>query len=287
MSTICVIGHITKDRIVTKDSERFMPGGTAYYFSKAVNQLGGEIELITAVGPAEQDTVYALENDGIKTLALDSQSSAYFENIYPDNQDQREQNVLTKAVAFTSTNVPEINANCIHLGPLMNDDISLELIQSLSQHSELSLDIQGFLRKTVHKKVVYGDWADKSEGLKHIHTLKANEDEAHILSGKEDHKEAAQVLADFGVKEVIITLGSRGSLIYSANQFYHIPAYKPREVVDATGCGDTYMAGYLFKRQSGASLEDSGKFGAAMATIKIQSFGPFNGTLEQAEELMT
>ncbi len=40
--------------------------------------------------------------------------------------------------------------------------------------------------------------------------------------------------------EVIITLGSEGSLVYVDDTFYEIPAYPPHEVVDATGCGDTY-----------------------------------------------
>ncbi len=53
----------------------------------------------------------------------------------------------------------------------------------------------------------------------------------------------------------------------------------PSQVVaDATGCGDTYMAGYLSQRMKGADLQEAGEFAAAMASLKMESPGPFRGT---------
>jgi sugar/nucleoside kinase (ribokinase family) len=96
-----------------------------------------------------------------------------------------------------------------------------------------------------------------------------------------------------GVKEVLLTFGSMGSIIYDGSTFHKIPAYIPKEVVNATGAGDTYMTGYLYKRAKGASIEEAGRFAAAMTTLKIEGIGPFNGTkedvlrcLETAEQRM-
>jgi sugar/nucleoside kinase (ribokinase family) len=69
-------------------------------------------------------------------------------------------------------------------------------------------------------------------------------------------------------------------LIFDGKDFYRIPAYKPGEVVDATGCGDTYTIGYLYQRVSGAGIEEAGRFAAAMSTLKIEKSGPFNGSKE-------
>jgi len=91
---------------------------------------------------------------------------------------------------------------------------------------------------------------------------------------------AAEQLAAWGVKEVLITLGSLGSLIYAEGKLHRIPAYPPKDVVDATGCGDTYAAGYLYKRNQGASFYESGCFAAAMSTLKLEQSGPFCGTEE-------
>ena len=58
------------------------------------------------------------------------------------------------------------------------------------------------------------------------------------------------------------------------------------EVVDATGCGDTYSAGYLYKRLQGANPVEAGKFAAAMCTIKLEHNGPFNRTIQDVERIM-
>ena len=129
-----------------------------------------------------------------------------------------------------------------------------------------------------NEKVFPVDWAEKREALKYIHTLKANESEMEVLTGCSEPHEAALLIADWGVKTVLLTLGDKGSLIYTAGQFYDIPAYPTLQVVDATGCGDTYMAGYLYKRSQGASHQEAGCFAAAMCTLKLQAHGPFNGT---------
>lgn len=85
------------------------------------------------------------------------------------------------------------------------------------------------------------------------------------------------------MKEVLLTFGSMGSVIYDGTTFHKIPAYLPKEVVNATGAGDTYMAGYLYKRAKGAGIEEAGRFAAAMTTLKIEGIGPFDGTKEDIE----
>jgi sugar/nucleoside kinase (ribokinase family) len=77
-----------------------------------------------------------------------------------------------------------------------------------------------------------------------------------------------------------------GSVIYADSIFYNIPAYKPVAVVDATGCGDTYMAGYLYKRIKGGEIQPAGEFAAAMAGLKIETSGPFEGTEEDVLAMM-
>ena len=106
------------------------------------------------------------------------------------------------------------------------------------------------------------------------------------MTGLDDYKEAAALLAEWGVKEVMLTLGSEGSIVHTAGCYYKIPAYPPKEIVDATGCGDTYMLGYLYMRSKGASVEESGCFAAAMSTIKLEKSGPFSGTEEQAMQIV-
>ncbi|MDP9047526.1 MAG: PfkB family carbohydrate kinase, partial [Bacteroidota bacterium] len=74
--------------------------------------------------------------------------------------------------------------------------------------------------------------------------------------------------------------------IYSNGVFYTIPAYPPRQLVDATGCGDTYMAGYLYRRAKGAGIQQAGEFAAAMAGLKMESPGPFTGTVDEVMQVL-
>jgi sugar/nucleoside kinase (ribokinase family) len=217
---------------------------------------------------------------------LPSRFTVYFENRYSENQDHRTQKVFQKADPFTASQLDVVDANIYHLGPLLADDISVETIKALSLKGSVSLDVQGYLREVRNEDVVAIDWAEKREGLQYIHFLKANEYEMKVLTGITDIREGARLLSDWGVKEVIITLGSKGSVIYKEGQFYDIPAYVPVSVVDGTGCGDTYMAGYLYKRLKGAGLQEAGEFAAAMATKKIESSGPFTGTEEDVLGLL-
>ena len=277
MYDLCCIGHITSDKIVTPGNITYLPGGTAFYFSSALSHIHRNYLLVTAVGAAEMGFVKMLEEKRCEVLCFPSVHTVCFENIYGDNQDERVQRVTQKADAFHVAQFANIAAQIFHLGPLLADDIPLELLAALSAKARLSLDVQGYLRALEGENVVAVDWTDKKNALAHIHFLKANESEAEVLTGIHDIYESARLLADWGVKEVIITMGSKGSLIYHEGIFYEVPAYPPVRVTDATGCGDTYMAGYLYQRLKWRTCDEAGRFGAAMATIKIQSSGVFEG----------
>ena len=286
-SDICCIGHITLDKIVTPKMTVHMPGGTSFYFANAISHLPHQgFQLVTAVGESELGSVENIRQLGIDVKTLPSRRSVYFENIYGENQNNRTQRVLAKADPFTVEGLKDVNAKIYHLGSLLADDFSLDVIKYLSAKGTLSVDVQGYLREVQGEKVVAVDWPEKIEALGYIDILKANEKEMAVLTGCTDPREAALKLAGWGVKEVLLTLGSEGSVIYADGKFFDIPAYPPEQVVDATGCGDTYMTGYLYMRNKGASYYDAGCFAAAMCSIKLAASGPFNGTEEDIVKMM-
>lgn len=287
MHDLCCVGHITLDKVVTPKNTVHMPGGTSFYFSHAIRNLKDiNYTLVTAIAESEMAVANDLQSKGIDVKVMPSKHSVYFENIYGENQDNRTQRVLAKADPFTVDYLEDIDARIYHLGSLLADDFSLDVIRFLSQKGLVSVDSQGYLREVREQNVYAVDWTEKKEALKYIHFLKANEHEMEVLTGYDDVAMAAKQLYDWGVKEVLITLGSMGSVIYDGNNFHMIPAYKPKEVVDATGCGDTYMTGYLYKRAKGAGIEEAGRFAAAMSTLKIECLGPFKGTKEDIEHCL-
>ena len=265
-----------------------MPGGTSYYFSHGISHLNDwkNYKLVTSLAPSEYSSVDELTGKGLNVEIIPSKKTVYFENSYGINQNNRTQRVLAKADPFTVEKIQHIEAKIFHLGSLLSDDFSLDVIKYLSKKGILSVDAQGYLREVRGENVYPIDWCEKKEALKYVHILKVNEHEAKVLTGLDDYQAAARQLAEWGVKEVLLTLGSEGSIIYAENSFYYIPAYPPKEVVDATGCGDTYMLGYLYMRNKGVSYEEAGCFAAALSTVKREKSGPFSGTEEDAWKII-
>lgn len=271
MTDICCIGHITLDHIITPELDYFAPGGTAHYFAMGIDALiqtsgvGLSFQLVTKEGPRH-----------------------FFENKYSGDMNRREQRVLSVAEPFTPAELANVEARYIVVGSLLADDFPIDVIRQLAEKGVMVLDAQGFLREVRNSQVFAVDWTNKRETLKYVDVLKVNEYEMSVLTGSDDPHESALILASWGVKEVLLTFGSFGSLIYEAEsqRFYDIPAYSPLTLVDATGCGDTYTMAYVFMRAQGASVEDAGRFAAAVSTLKLQDKGPFHKSYAEAIELV-
>ena len=173
----------------------------------------------------------------------------YFENTYGENQDNRSQRVLAKADPFTVEQLENIKCSYFFIWEVfLADDFSLDVVKYLSTKGILAVDAQGYLREVRGEKVYPIDWTDKVEALKYIDILKVNEHEMEVLTGQTDIKQAALQLAEWGVKEVLITFGKLRVYNLCGRYIHKYLAHPPKDIVDATGCGDTYATGYLYMR---------------------------------------
>ena len=200
--------------------------------------------------------------------------------------DHRTQRVLARSAPFTIDQLKDVEARVFHLGSLMADDFAPEVVEYLATKGDVSIDVQGYMRMVKGEQVLSTEWKDKLRLLKHTAILKVNEWECQTLTGMDDPYVAAKQIHEWGVREVIITLGGGGSVIYADGQFFETPAYPPSRLVDATGCGDTYSAGYLYARAKGMSYAESGQFAAAMCTLKLEHTGPFDRTIEDVRRIL-
>ena len=101
----------------------------------------------------------------------------------------------------------------------------------------------------------------------------ANEGELGALFETEDFDAAAARLASM-VEVAAITRGAQGSVIISGDERVTVPAYPVAKVVDTTGAGDQYAAGFLLGLARGLSLADAGKLGSLAASEVIAHWGP-------------
>ncbi len=103
-----------------------------------------------------------------------------------------------------------------------------------------------------------------------------NEREAEAISGEGDPLTYITKIASKGPNEVIVKMGSRGSLAWVEGEIYKVDAI-PVKVVDTTGAGDIFAAVYLRARRRGYGVEDCLRLANAASAIKVSRPSTVNG----------
>lgn len=85
------------------------------------------------------------------------------------------------------------------------------------------------------------------------------------------------------VDALIVTLGGKGSHIYTNNKRYEIPTATAEELNDPTGCGDAFRGGLLYGIMNGMGWEDAGRVASLMGALKIEQHGTQNHTFTKDE----
>ena len=107
--------------------------------------------------------------------------------------------------------------------------------------------------------------------LPRVELLFANADEAAGMAGTSDPRLAARELAETG-RTVVVTLGAEGSVVISGGRLEEVPAVDA-EVVDTTGAGDLFAAGYLRAHLGGATPLEAARLGSVAAAEVVGHLG--------------
>jgi sugar/nucleoside kinase (ribokinase family) len=287
MPKICVVGHVTSEMIIV-GGHRSGPtaGGTGFYSSFAYQKLGLEPLLVTKVADNDRGSLLTkLEDAGVTIHCVGSQRTSQFQNIYPSiNPNLRVQRISEFADPLTPADLIDVDADVFHLGPLAAGDIDSLLFTELAARKTVALDVQGLLRLRRPGQVVRHMAPEIRDLVKHAHILKADIEEARILTNRNSIHDALTELEKWGPTEILITDGYRGSTICSPEGAWEIPAYTPKNTIDPTGCGDTYFAGYVTARLKGLPPYQSAHIGAAAASHKLEYAGPLQASFDALKE---
>lgn len=109
-----------------------------------------------------------------------------------------------------------------------------------------------------------------------------NRDEGEIITGLTSPVEQAQLFRQQGVACAVVTCGSRGAVLADGTRTLRSGVYEV-EQVDATGGGDAFVAGFLYGRLHGRSVEDCLRLGSALGASCVQSPGATTGVFRAAE----
>lgn len=126
---------------------------------------------------------------------------------------------------------------------------------------------------------------DLKDLLPYVDYILPNEEEIALLTGVSDVYENARLLMEAGASCAVIKRGSRGCLIRTKNESYEIPAYPVEHVVDTTGAGDCFAAGFLWGLSQGLVLKECGRMACAVASCSVEYVGATEGIVSKEEVL--
>jgi sugar/nucleoside kinase (ribokinase family) len=252
-------------------------GGTALVLAR----LGAEVRSAGAVGTdAAGDLLLALlDREGIDTSGLlrreDAPTSASVLPISPSG-DRPAWHVIGANGAFGADDVDleaVAAASHVHLGgpEFMGGEAAAKVLAHAREHGAVtSVDVlapgePGLL-----------DWI--AAALEHADYLLPNREQVLGFTGAADVAEGSRALLDRGARCVIATLGGDGVLIDGTDA---VPALDV-EVVDTTGCGDAFAAGFLRGLSLGRDRRGAAELGCAAAALVAQGLGTDAGDYDLA-----
>jgi sugar/nucleoside kinase (ribokinase family) len=239
-----VVGLVSLDRV---DGGIPRLGGAPWYAARALRLVGHPAVLVTKL--AAEDSQRGLHALGIPVFSRPAARTITFriENSGDGRTLELEEPGEPWTLAEAEGWVREALSGCdwVHAGALTREDFPAEVLASLSRGRRLSLDGQGLVRSAGLGAVELVDGFDPAL-LHHVDVLKLSQEEADAVGVGLD----AVSLGSLGVGEVVLTLGSKGCVVYADGVAREVPTRR-LDVVDPTGAGDSFMAAYLSYRSAG------------------------------------
>ncbi len=238
-------------------------GGTAGNIAYNLALLGSPVKVVGAVGSDFSDYKKFLEEAGVDVSGIktvdDSTSSAF---IMTDSSDNQITGFYPGAMSENSFLSIEGMPDLVVISP--NDPIAMVNFTSQCQKQNIAYMLDPGMQLPALD----------------VEQLKIMVNGAIILIGN-DYEIALLkerlTLSDSNlssqVKILITTLGEKGSVIQSGSETIQIAPAKPAEVVDPTGAGDAYRAGFLAGLIKGKNLKTCGQMGAVAACFAIEKYG--------------
>jgi sugar/nucleoside kinase (ribokinase family) len=261
------------------ESIRLSPAGTAGGTAVILARLGAEVHTFGAVGedPIAATLLALLEREGVDATGLVRKPEQTSSSVIPvrPNGDRPAWHCIGANGAFTLDDL-DLSAlegiTHLHLGGpefLGGEAAGKLLAPARESGATTSLDI-----------LAPGDpdmlaWI--ADALPHTDYLLPNDEQVLGFTGASSLADGAGALVAAGAGCVAVTQGAKGALVVTAEETIEVPAYDI-EVVDTTGCGDAFSAGFLRGLALGRDLRGAARLGCATAAQVAQGLGTDAGS---------
>jgi sugar/nucleoside kinase (ribokinase family) len=284
---IVFIGQMGTGTVLPFNGSPFVVLGSPVLFAAiAASSLGKRIAAVTKVSESEEYLLKPMKAVGIDLFVRPGEVGE-IRIVFPTvDVDERESFVIKGGANLHIDDIPPFEPCLVHLCCFGAGRFQLDLMRALRARGfRLSIDMQGFVFQTddATGAVNLRDVPEKKEILSMADFVKLDAMEARTLTGSEVLQDQAEILEDWGSSETIIT-SSEGVLARSKGKTTFV-RFTNKSTRGRMGRGDTVMGSYLARRMD-HSMEDSLLFAATLASIKMESVGPFAGSLKDVIERM-
>jgi len=282
---VVYIGNYTKDTIISPSGVRYVDGGAVNYAAHAAARIGFKVAVVTRLASEDGRVVEKFAQAGIDCFLTYTPHSTLMNLEYPtNNPDIRNLSVTETAGSITLSEVEGLQVKAAVIGTSLRGEVGLDVIQGLNKKGlVLSADMQGFVRVLRDQKLVYEPWEEMQTTLAYLDILKSDAVEAEFLTGERDIHKAAQIYAQMGPKEIVLT-HKDGLLVLAEGQFHEL-GFFPQRVNGRSGRGDTCLGTYVAVRLVKPPAEAC-VWAAAVTSLKMENLGPFNRSIGEVEDLI-
>lgn len=252
------------------------PGGKGSNQGIAAKRAGANVIMVTKVGKDDFGNIAlkSFKNEGIKTdfIFIDNELSTGTALIMVDENTSENEILVTLGACNNITDEdiekvrPEIKSAQVLLTQLETNVEAVEKVVDIAYNNGVKVILNPAPVQEISDEVI-----------RKVYILTPNEIEASILSGVqvngiEDAKGAAAVLMEKGVENVIITLGSKGSLVVTPQKTEFIQSIKVN-AIDTTGAGDAYNGGLATALAEGKDIFEAAKFANIVGALSVTKMG--------------
>ena len=251
------------------------PGGKGANQAVAIARLGGPVTFICKTGSDifGHQSQQLFEEEGINTSSVFSDSGNP-SGVALITVDEKAENCIVVASGANANLLPS---------DLEKAEEAIERADLVLMQLEVPMETVCFVADIAWqkgKKVILNPAPAHplpADLLRHLYLITPNETEAEMITGvkitdESSAGEAARALSGMGVQHVIITLGSKGALIYSNGKAEMVPALKV-EAVDTTAAGDVFNGALTVALSEGRSLKEAARFACKASAISVTRVG--------------
>jgi sugar/nucleoside kinase (ribokinase family) len=278
---IVFIGHMCFDEVVSyQGTPRVGPGSAVLCGALAAARVGKSVAVVTRMAPRDQNILEPLRQNGVALHVIPSAETTYMKVVHPSaDVDDRQIYQLANADFFSLADLPPLAARRVHLAGITDQEFDLDFIRGLKEKGYcLSVDMQSFVRQVqpVTHQIAFRDVPAKPGIVGQMNMVKLDIVEAKVLTGTDDLEQAALTFEAWGCPEIMITR-AEGVLVRAHGKTSY-EKFSNQGTLGRTGRGDTTFAAYLARRLD-HDVTESLKFAAALVSLKMETPGPFSGTL--------